>query len=266
MYQKILYVVCLCSLILFVNTNYAAANSNSKKSADKQVKDEKANKPVKENKKEWQDTFQVDKKNLTNVGENKYFILIPGYCLNYKDGDNTLTITVLNETKLVDGVETRIVEERETTKGQPTEISRNYYAIDKTNNAVYYFGEDVDEYKDGKVTSHEGSWESGKQGGRFGLMIPSKPKPGQKYHQEVVPDIAMDRAEIVSVTETVKVPAGTYKNCVKTKDGSALEKGTGTKQYAPGIGLIRDDSFVLVKIEQPKKNDTKKEKPAEKKK
>jgi hypothetical protein len=257
MYQKILCIVCLCGVILFVNVNYAAAKNNSKKVA----------KSVKENKNEWQDTFQVDKKNLVNVGENKYFILIPGYCLHYKDGDDTLTITVLNETKLVDGVETRIVEERETSKGQPTEISRNYYAIDKTNNAVYYFGEDVDEYKnDGKVVSHEGSWQSGKQGGRFGLMMPSKPKAGQKYHQEVVPDIAMDRAEIVSVTETVKVPAGTFKNCVKTKDGSALEKGSGTKQYAPGIGLIRDDGFVLVKADRPKKNDTKKVKPAEKKK
>jgi hypothetical protein len=244
--------VCVCVLIVFVNVNYsvkAATDSNSQKAANTAA----------DNKKEWQDTFKVDKNNLVNVGENKYFILIPGYCLHYKDGDDTLTITVLDETKLVDGVETRIVEERETAKGQLSEISRNYYAIDKTNNAVYYFGEAVDEYKDGKVTSHGGSWESGKQGGRFGLMMAAQPKVGDKYYQEIVPDIAMDRAEIVSVTETVTVPAGAYENCVKTKDGSALEKGSGTKQYAPAIGLIRDDGFVLVKVDQPKKNDTKKE-------
>jgi len=230
--RQIFSAVCICILIIFVNSNYsakAATDSNSQKTA----------KAAADNKKEWQDTFEVDKKNLVNVGENKYFVLIPGYCLHYKDGDDTLTITVLNETKVVDGVETRIIEERETAKGQLAEISRNYYAIDKTNNAVYYFGETVDMYKNGKVTSHEGSWESGKKGGKFGLMMLAQPKVGDKYYQEVVPDIAMDRAEIVSVTDTVTVPAGTFENCVKTKDSSALEKGSGTKQYAPGIGLIR---------------------------
>jgi hypothetical protein len=35
---------------------------------------------------------------------------------------------VLDETKTVDGVETRIVEERETVNGKPIEVSRNYFA------------------------------------------------------------------------------------------------------------------------------------------
>jgi len=251
MCQKMLCAVCICVLIVFVNANYAkaATDSNSQKTANAAA----------DNKKEWQDTFEVDKKNLANVGENKYFILIPGYCLHYKDGNDTLTVTVLNETKVVDGVETRIIEERETAKGQLSEISRNYCAIDKTNNAVYYFGETVNMYKNGKVTSHEGGWESGKKGGKFGLMMPAQPKVGDKYYQEIVPDIAMDRAEIVSVTETVTVPAGTFENCVKTKDGSALEKGSDTKQYAPGIGQIRDDGFVLVKADRPNTSEIKRE-------
>ena len=46
------------------------------------------------------------------------------------EGDGgRLVITVLNETKTVDGVETRVVEERETDKDQLIEVSRNYFAI-----------------------------------------------------------------------------------------------------------------------------------------
>lgn len=58
--------------------------------------------------------------------------------------------TVLNETKMVDGVETRVIEDRETKNGQLIELPRDYYAIDSAKNDVYYFGEDVDVYKNGK--------------------------------------------------------------------------------------------------------------------
>jgi hypothetical protein len=57
----------------------------------------------------------------------------------------------------------------------------------------------------------------------------------------------MDRCEIVAVGEEVKTPAGTFKNCLRTKEGSAIEKGTGEKIYAPGVGLIKDDEFLLVR-------------------
>ena len=51
-------------------------------------------------------------------------------------------------------------------------------------------------------------------------------------------------------TEPVTVPAGTYKNCLHTKESSALESGTEDKYYAPGVGLIRDAEFVLVNVEK----------------
>src|SRR5437588_6042170 len=97
--------------------------------------------------KKWADDFKVDEKNFVSVGRNTYFILEPGYQLVLEgtedDKKTVLTITVLNETRKVDGVETRVIEEKEITDGQVAEISRNYFAIDKTTNSVYYFGEDV---------------------------------------------------------------------------------------------------------------------------
>jgi hypothetical protein len=202
--------------------------------------------------------FDVDKANLTNVGKNPYFIpLEPGYRLVLKGGGATLTVTVTRRTKLVDGVETRVVEEREVKDdGQPIEISQNYFAIDKTTGAVYYFGEDVDIYKDGKVVGHEGAWLSGVNGAKFGMMMPGKPKVGDKFQQEVAPKVAMDRCEIAAMGDEVQTPAGTFKNCLRTREGSAIEKGTSEKVYAPGVGLIKDDEFVLAKIAKvvPKKS------------
>ena len=61
---------------------------------------------------------------------------------------------------------------------------------------VYYFGEEVDVYKGGKVTSHQGSWMSGVDAAKFGLMIPGKPVAGARFVQELAPkQKAMDRSE-----------------------------------------------------------------------
>jgi hypothetical protein len=234
----------LCGLALGINSGYAASDSAKKQ--------EPAKEPAAvQNDKSWQETFEVDKANLGRNGENKYFILRHGYILTYKKGEDTLVITVTNKTKEIDGVKTRVVEERETVKGSLAEVSQNYFAIDKTNKAVYYFGEDVDIYKDGQITGHEGAWLSGENGAKFGLMMPAEPKVGDKYYQEVAPGIAMDRAETISLTEKVTVPAGTFENCLVTKESSDLEKGAGKKQYAPGIGLVTDGGFELVSIIKP---------------
>jgi len=200
----------------------------------------------------FQDNFNVKKAALTDQGSNTYMILKPGFKLILMDGRDTMTVTVLNETKMVDGVRTRVVEERETRGGKLDEVSRNYFAIDKAAGDIYYFGEDVDMYDAaGKVTSHEGGWLSGVDNAKFGLMMPGKPKIGSRYYQEMAPEVAMDRAEVVSVSETVKVPAGTFKNCLKTRESSSLESGVEDKLFAPGVGLLKDGGFKLTKIEVP---------------
>lgn len=200
----------------------------------------------------WVDQFSVDEKNFSSTGRNDYFILEPGYQLvlqGDEEGDKVvLTITVLDETKKVGGVETRIVEERESKGGKIVEVSRNYFAVDKTTRNIYYFGEDVDMYKKGKIVNHEGSWLSGKDGARYGLAMPGKCEIGYRHYQEIAPKIAMDRAEVVSVSEVVKTPAGKFERCLKTMESSALNPSEKEyKFYAPGIGIIRDEDARLVK-------------------
>jgi hypothetical protein len=216
-----------------------------------EAQSEPAQKPAKAG--DWQSTFNVDKKDMAAKGKNPYFILQPGYTLHYKSDKGTMTIAVLPETKLIDGVKCAVVVETEVVGGNTAEITRDYFAIDKKTKDVYYMGEDVDVYKDGKVTGHGGSWLSGVKGAKFGLMMPAKPQVGQKFYQEQAPKVAMDRCEIVAVDKEITTPAGTFKKCVHAKDSSSLESGSSDKIYAPGVGMVKDDEFVLVKIEKPKK-------------
>ncbi len=202
------------------------------------------------------DTFAVDAADWTNTGRNGYMVLEPGWTLEYAGKEGTtetkLLVTVLDETKKVDGVETRIVEEKEWEGGELIEISRNYFAISKKTNDVYYFGEDVDMYKNGKVTGHGGSWLSGEKKARFGMMMPGTPLLGARYYQEVAPEVAMDRAEILSLSETVETPAGKFEKCMKTLETTPLEKDKMNKFHAPGVGLLVDGPNRLVKYGKAK--------------
>jgi hypothetical protein len=58
----------------------------------------------------------------------------------------------------------------------------------------------------------------------------------------------MDRAEIISLTETIRTPAGEFKNCLKIEETTPLEPGVREfKYYAPGVGIVQDGALKLVK-------------------
>jgi hypothetical protein len=196
----------------------------------------------------WTGEFLVEKGELKSSGRNPFFILEPGYELVFEKGKERLTITVLDETKVVDGVETRVVEERESEDGEVAEISRNFFAISSRTNGVFYFGEEVDEYEDGKLVNHAGAWLSGVNGAKFGLIMPGQALLGARYYQEIAPGVAMDRAEIVGVSESMTTPAGEFEGCLKTEETNPLEpKSREHKVYAPGVGLLQDGSLKLVR-------------------
>ncbi len=154
------------------------------------------------------ETFRVEESELGSTGANPHSILEPGYVLML-------------------------------------EVSRNYFAISSRKNCVYYFGEQVDIFEDGQVVSHGGAWLSGEKGARFGLMMAGTPLLGSRYYQEIAPQVAMDRAEIVGLDEPFETPAGRFEHCLRTEETTPLEKGREHKIYAPGIGLLKDGSLKL---------------------
>jgi hypothetical protein len=192
--------------------------------------------------------FFDDCDGFSSTGHNRYFVLEPGFkiVIEGKQGGHTVrsVLTVLNETETVDGVETRIVEDNETSDGVQTEVSRNHFAICNKTNSVFYFGEDVDTYKNGAIVAHDGAWLAGQNGAQAGLEMPGIIMLGARFNMEVAPGIAEDRSEIISMTETVTTPAGTFENCLKIRETSAIEPGSFYKYYAPGIGLVKDGPLV----------------------
>jgi len=130
------------------------------------------------------------------------------------------------------------VEDKEVVDGHLTEITLDYFAQDDAGN-VYYLGEDVDQYQDGAVSGHSGGWLLGKETQKPGLLLPAHPKVGDKFRSEDVPKITTEVDRVVSVSETVTVPAGTFQNCLKIEE-HASDGATEYKYYAPGIGCIKE--------------------------
>jgi uncharacterized membrane protein YkoI len=195
--------------------------------------------------KKWTDSFGQERCTFSSVGGNRFFILEPGHQLVLESRTAKVVITVLDETKKIGSIETRVVEEREEEDGQLKEVSRNFFAVCKEHGDVFYFGEDVDDYEDGKIVNHSGAWRADRKDSRAGIIMPGTVLLGARHYQEIAPN-AMDRAEIISDDVTMKTPAGTFKNCIRVEETSGLDPNDKCyKTYAPGVGLIQDEDLLL---------------------
>ncbi|PWU18945.1 MAG: hypothetical protein C5B50_07975 [Verrucomicrobia bacterium] len=135
-------------------------------------------------------------------------------------------------------VETFVLEDREFENGKLSEVTLDYIA-QSDDGAVYYLGEDVDEYRNGKVSGHSGAWLYGVHTQHLGILMPANPKIGDKFKSEDVPKITTEDDEVISDSETVKVPAGTYEHCIKVRE-KLSDGATEYKYYAKGVGCVRE--------------------------
>ncbi|MFN8646325.1 MAG: hypothetical protein U0104_06185 [Gemmatimonadales bacterium] len=159
-----------------------------------------------------------------------------------------LQVTALPDTELVGGAWTRVIEERETVDGALLEVSRNFF-VQTAGGAVCYFGEDVDIYQNGTITSHDGAWRAGVAGAISGLFMPAAPAAGMGFRQEVATGIAEDRVTITSVGDSVTVPLGRYGSTVRFHETTPLEPGSVSKKvYVSGIGPVVDDVVRLTSL------------------
>jgi len=197
--------------------------------------------------KKWTDSFNLENCTFSTVGRNRFFSLEPGHQLVLQSDEEKVVITVLDKTKMIGGVRTRVIEEREEKDGQLAEVSRNFFAICKEHGDVFYFGEEVDDYKEGKVVGHGGAWRADEPDSKAGIIMPGTILLGARHYQEISPK-AMDRAEIIADDVTMKTPAGTFKNCIRVEETSGLDPDERCyKTYAPGVGLIQDEDLLLVR-------------------
>jgi hypothetical protein len=178
---------------------------------------------------------------------NTYFPLAVGSQWRLEGDEDgvhvVMRITVLDETEVVGGVTTRVVEEAEWEDDELLEISRNFFAATQ-DGTVCYFGEEVDIYEDEQVVSHEGAWRADAPGNFPGIIMPSDPRPGMRFLMEGAPGIAQDAGKVVGSGPT-SVPAGLFRSTLRIQERGALPGDFDFKVYAEGVGIIIDGPLSL---------------------
>ena len=189
----------------------------------------------------------IDPAEFVAVVDHPYFPLRPGsrWVLEGSgDAEGEVdVITVLEETRVVMGVECVVVRDEVSQDGEPVEITDDWYAQDRDGN-VWYFGEETAEYENGEVVSTGGSWEAGVDGAQPGIIMPGDPVVGVAYRQEFYAGEAEDMAVAVELDERAEVPAGSFDEVLVTEDWTPLEPDVRErKSYAPGVGLVAEQQI-----------------------
>ncbi|MEN8184749.1 MAG: hypothetical protein ABFS46_19685 [Myxococcota bacterium] len=165
-------------------------------------------------------------------------------------GGDRVQITVLSDTEVVAGVTTRVVEEREWEGGELVEVSRNF-VVQAPDGSVCYYGEEVDDYDDGKISGHGGAWRAGEGNAKPGILMAGRPEVGISHKLEVSPGSAEDAAAVVAIGDSVTVPAGTFTDTLSVLDVNPLHNEVDPKHYARGIGMIVDEKLELIEYTLP---------------
>ena len=188
----------------------------------------------------------LDPADFTTDIDNPYWPMSPGSRWVYRETNTQGTrervvVTVTDKTKkIANGITARVISDVVTENGTPVEITDDWYAQDKDGN-VWYLGEAVRNFENGRLVDREGSFEAGVDGAQPGIVMPADPEPGLTYRQEYYKGEAEDRAAIVTVgEERVEVPAGFYdEDVLMTRDLVPLEpRVQELKFYAPGVGPV----------------------------
>jgi hypothetical protein len=129
------------------------------------------------------------------------------------------------------------------------ERSFNYFA-QADDGTVYYFGEVVDNYENGVIDNHDGSWlvggatRSSDPSGtgnapKPAVFMPANPELGDLFKPEDLYPIVDETAVVVGVDLDVHVPAGKYDGAIAVEESTRLAPGTELKWYAPGVGVVK---------------------------
>ncbi len=176
---------------------------------------------------------------------NKYFPIIPGRTRSYAvangDSGDLMTVTDTADTRLVMGVLCLGVHERGLNSERLFEDTWRWFAQNQDGD-VWFFAQETKKY-DFNVVSGDWSWQAGTDGAKPGIVMPGRPQDylNQQYQEELVTGVAEDKAQVLSLNETVTVPYGTFSGCLKVKVFSGRDE---YRYYASGIGLILSETVL----------------------
>jgi hypothetical protein len=149
--------------------------------------------------------------------------------------------TVTDLSKLIDGVRTLVISERDYTAGELSEPELAFFAQDNSGN-VWLVGEYPEEYENGKFDKAP-AWISGQKGARAGISMLAEPQVGTPdYAQGFAPAPVdfTDRARVYKTHQKSCTPVECYENVLVTEEFNPDEPGAfQLKYYAQGVGNVR---------------------------
>ena len=175
--------------------------------------------------------------------DNKFFPLEPGTTFRYRgqqDGKpRIVSVTITHRTKLIAGIRATVVLDQVFVGGKPEEKTFDWYAQDRRGN-VWYLGENSSDYVKGRWVRSDGSWETGVDGAKAGIVMKAAPAIGKAYRQEYYAGHAEDMAKVLSRSASVTVPYGSFERALETSEWTPLEPGVVEhKYYVKGVGNVR---------------------------
>lgn len=182
--------------------------------------------------------------------DNHWFPLTPGtqYVLEGEADrgaglrPHRVVFTVTGVTKVVNGVRTLVVWDRDFYDGPLVEEEIAFFAQDDFG-TVWGFGEYPEEYEEGQFIGAPATWLAGVEGAEAGIHMREEPQVGTpEFVQGFAP--AIDFLNLVSVFATGQqtcIPLACYEDVVILDESDPLEpaKGHVHKYYAPGVGIVR---------------------------
>jgi hypothetical protein len=167
--------------------------------------------------------------------------------------------TVTDLTKVIDGVRTVVIWDRDYSEGELVEAELALFAQDRNGN-IWHFGQYPEEYEDGEVVDAP-AWVAGFAGARPGVTIRAEPLLGSMdYSQGFAPPPInwIDRARVYRMGVRTCVPFGCFENVLVTEEFEQDKPGAyQLKFYAPSVGNVRvgwrganeDEREVLVLVD-----------------
>jgi hypothetical protein len=154
------------------------------------------------------------------------------------EGLEHIEMTVTDQVTEIAGIPCRTVSTVESLDGVLKEHTMDWYS-QHADGTVWYFGEVSQQYQDGILTSLDGSWRTGSENAKPGILMLGAPLAGEVYRMEFLLGTAEDVSRVVATDVTVTVAAGTFDGCVAIEEWSPLETADiVTKYYAPRFGLV----------------------------
>jgi hypothetical protein len=146
-------------------------------------------------------------------------------------------VTLLPETRIVEWegqrVETLVSQYNAFLDGRIEEVAYDYYA-QADDGSVWYFGEDVFDFRAGAIVVTEGTWLAGRDG-PAAMIMPADPQVGDVYRTENAPGFVFEEVTVRSTDETLDGPLGPIRGGMLADELHSDGK-TEQKVFAPGYG------------------------------